>query len=161
MHETNFKKPRASKVDRFYKRMDLKREEDKHKAEVRRRDKTCRVPLCGCKRFKLPMHVSHQVHKGMGGDPTGERSQPELMVYVCSARHRENVVSIDRGTLRWRAVTEAVGANGPIVWEVDRASVLLGGEGWFELARERSIGAWEPLAPVQRSVLVQLAQMLL
>lgn len=160
---TNFKHPRSSKVDRFYKRMDLKREEDRQKAEVRKRDKRCRFPLCGCGKMKIQAHVSHQRHKGMGGNPAGERSDPALMIYVCACRHRENAVSIDRGTLRWTPLS-ASGANGPVVWDVDASVIGYPTDGlresrWLQVAVERSPGVWEPFTPTQAVVLARLAEM--
>lgn len=159
----NFKPERVSKkVRRFIQRSDRKKEEDKQKAEVRKRDKYCRFPLCGCKRFQLQMHVSHKEHKGMGGNPAGDRSVPELMVYVCAARHRENPVAIDRGTVRWEPLTEE-GANGPIAWYVKARPGLVTGPAleWFLVAVETALHVYEPLSPAQKSVLSRLAEMTL
>jgi hypothetical protein len=166
---TNFKEPKGSaKVERLIRRLALKAAEDKSKAEVRRRDKRCRFPQCGCRQFGLRLEVSHAVHKGAGGNPKGERSAPDLMVYVCSARHRENRMAIDRGTVRWRPLT-AEGANGPIAWEIDGEAlqpfVLVGRpavflpHGWVEVARESAVGVLAPLADWQRQTLRHLAAM--
>lgn len=138
---SNFKQPRARKIARVLKRTKLKTAEDKEKKAVRFRDKVCRFPFCGCRKFGLALHVAHQKHKGMGGNPKGDRSDPALMVQVCSARHRENIMSIDRGTIRWRALTKD-GANGPIAWDVD-LQVLTGDiecRRWLEVAREAAVG---------------------
>ena len=168
-HVTNFKQPRSRKVDRFYKRLDLKRAEDRNKAEVRRRDKRCRMPLCGCKKMAIRAEVSHAIHKGMGGNPAGDRSAPELMMLLCACRHKENAVSIDRGTLKWVPLT-ADGANGPVAWYIS-ASVIpearsLGPDArlrldwdFYNVARERSVGVLEPLDAVQRVLLGLLAEM--
>lgn len=118
----------------------LKREENANKQQVRDRDRVCRFPLCPCKNFDLFLEVSHSEHKGMGGDPTGERSAPELMVLICNWRHRLSRYSIDRKTLRWRPLT-AAGANGLIVWEA-RIPWLFG-EDWREIARELGPGRWD------------------
>jgi hypothetical protein len=168
---TNFKEPKGSaKVERLIRRLALKATEDKSKAEVRRRDKRCRFPLCQCRKFGLQLHCAHSKHKGMGGNPKGERSAPELMVYVCSARHRENRMAIDRGTVRWRPLTE-YGANGPIAWELEGealqpfgSAVNLAGDvfvphGWVEVARETAVGVLAPLADWQRKTLRALAAM--
>src|SRR4030095_16608414 len=95
----------------------LKTRENKNKQLVRDRDVYCRFPLCRCRQLAILPHVSHQVHKGMGGDPTGERSVPSLMIMLCAWRHREAPISIDNKTLRWRALTRA-GAAGPVAWDV-------------------------------------------
>lgn len=137
-----FPKPTGSrKVARANKRITLKTAEDKQKDKVRVRDRRrCRFPRCGCKRFNLALHVSHQHHKGMGGNPAGDRSTTDQMVLVCSARHRENEFAIDRGTIRWRALTDK-GADGPIAWDIDYAQYWKlerprHGERWQEIARE-------------------------
>ena len=106
------------------------------KAKVRQRDVVCRFPLCRCLRTGRPptWEVSHSEHKGMGGDPTGDRSTPDKMVLLCSIRHRISRFSIDRCGIRWRPLTDA-GADGPIAWDY-----RLAGEEWYELAREAHAG---------------------
>jgi hypothetical protein len=150
---SNFKGPRVT-VSRLRARKAgrLKRLENKHKQQVRDRDKTCRFPLCGCRARGLFLEVSHKIHKGMGGDPTGERSVPELMVYLCNWRHKEGTFAIDRETLRWLALTSK-GAAGPIAWEMRIGSA------WIALAREVSIGVWEPFSRDQKRILDGLAEM--
>lgn len=163
----HFKEPAGSpKVARALKRMDAKAKEDKEKGKVRKRDKRCRFPMCGCKKFHLRLDVSHKEHKGMGGNRTGDRSQPEKMIYVCSARHRENRFSIDRGTIEWRPLT-IDGANGPVAWYADVDTQGLGfaelgistTDGWFLLATERSIGVYEPVSDLQLELLRRLSEM--
>lgn len=170
--QTNFKEPKGSlKVERALRRLKHKTAEDQNKAEVRRRDKRCRFPLCGCRRFALVLHVSHAEHKGMGGNPKGDRSTPDLMVYVCAARHRENRMAIDRGTVRWQPLTPA-GANGPIAWEIDGEALQPFGHisllteqavwlprGWVEVARETAVGVLAPVAEWQKKTLRQMAAM--
>jgi hypothetical protein len=107
----------------------LARQERANKARARRRDRRCRFPLCPCAGYGLALEVSHLVHKGMGGDPTGERSQPEGMVLLCHWRHKESRWSIDKGTLRWRPLTDR-GADGLIAWDIKAMGH------WLELAKE-------------------------
>jgi hypothetical protein len=93
----NFK---TGKTSRVAKRQDKAKQAiavKKKKADVRRRDRKCRFPICGCAKLKIQPHVSHSKHAGMGGNPAGDRSAPELMIYVCACRHRENRISIDKG----------------------------------------------------------------
>jgi hypothetical protein len=142
--------------------------EDKHKATVREKDVYCRFPLCGCRtRYILP-HVSHQRHKGMGGNPKGDRSVPSLMIMLCATRHREGQVAVDQGTLRWRAMDRA-GARGPVAWDVN-ASVLdalgLGypyqlrdDDGWVEVACEIDLHVFVRFHHWQRAILDRLAEM--
>ena len=87
--------------------------------EVREReDYTCRFPhACG-----EPCEVSHQRHRGMGGDPTGECSDPRIMIGVCGVIHRTGRIALDKKNLRWVALTDA-GADGPIEWQVKLGSV--------------------------------------
>lgn len=137
----------------------LKREENANKAKVRARDGRCRFPLCGCAAQHLFLEVSHSEHKGMGGDPTGERSAPELMVYLCNWRHRIARYSIDRGRLRWVPLTPA-GANGPIAWEMFMDNAVPGRPGeWVELARELELWRLAPIDPLVLPILQDLAQM--
>lgn len=159
-----FKHRGSAKVARGKKRLRAAAFERGQKDLVRDRDKTCRFPLCGCKRFGLALHVSHSQHKGMGGNPTGDRSAPSRMVLVCSARHRENIVSIDQGTLCWVPLTDK-GADGPIAWMVPKDTVVDGVPAprsvatWVCIAREVSVRSWEPFTRAQKLFLQALAEM--
>jgi hypothetical protein len=148
----------------------IKHERD-NKGDVRRRDRGCRFPLCGCRRLGLRLEarqeVSHDKHKGMGGNPDGDRSVSALMVQLCLHRHQDSRISRHRGTMRARPLTRR-GYNGPVIWEADRATirsivgpaVRLGFAGeWFELARESAVGRLEALTPAQADVLAILAKM--
>jgi len=137
---------RASKAGR------LKRVENKNKEKVRLRDRTCRFPLCPCQRWNLFLEVSHAEHKGMGGDPTGERSTPDRMIYVCNWRHKESHISIDKKAIRWVPLT-AAGSNGPVEWQAKGDD---GGE-WITLARESEPGRLLPIDPWQRALLHAMA----
>lgn len=170
-----FKTGVTSRVERRQKRANEKIDEEKNKREVRTRDKRrCRFPLCGCRRLKILAHVAHSKHKGIGGNPAGDRSAPELMILVCACRHRENVISLDRGTLCWRELKKGHGANGPVAWYV-RASELparlrsglrlfsfdddAGAGPWAELFRETAIGVGVPMSGKAVAVLQWLATM--
>lgn len=141
-------KRKTTKAARASKRRKLTKVENSEKQKVRDRDKVCRFPMCGCRTRGIALHVSHSKHRGMGGNPTGDRTQTPLMVLVCAARHRENRISIDRGTLQWRALTSA-GADGPIAWDVRKDEVPktllrtghngIGGD-WIELYKETPDG---------------------
>lgn len=138
----------------------LKREERDNKALVRARDGAghgramritgrCRFPLCGCHERGLFVEVAHQCHKGMGGDPTGERSQPELMICLCNWRHKEARFSVDKGNVRWVPLTDQ-GANGPVAWEVKLPS------GWAAFAREIDVQILDAIEPRWQAVLAEL-----
>lgn len=149
--EPHFKAP-AGTVQKGRKRIarTRKKTERTAKQKVRLRDKRCRFPLCACHRTGHDLHVSHQRHKGSGGNPKGDRSTTAGMVLVCQPRHQGSF-GIDTGRIRWRALTEK-GADGPILWERRR------GDYWIELARERDIRVWEPFTPEQRAILKGLAE---
>lgn len=168
---TNFKpaKGTAKKARRKRSRKAAAKERG-HKQEARDRDLRCRFPLCGCTRLGHTLHVSHAQHKGLGGNPAGDRSVPEKLVYLCRMRHREGRISIDQRTLRWRALT-AAGANGPIAWDLDGSALQPFGtvtteapdvflpHGWIEVARETAPGELAPLEDWQRRTLVNLSAM--
>lgn len=158
----NFKGERTpARVLRRRKGDRLKRQERANKEEVREREgHRCRFPLCTCHRFNLFLEVSHREHKGMGSDPTGERSVPALMLLICNVRHKESPLSIDKKTIRWEPLT-AAGANGPIAWFLD-IGAFSGGTiargTWAELARESAPGRLEPLSENNRAILERLGE---
>lgn len=159
----HFKSTVSPKVVRGVKRKAAGAAEDAHKRTVRRRDRFCRFPLCGCKTFKLRLDVSHGQHKGMGGNPKGDRSQPEGLILLCAARHRENSISVDRGTLRIRPLDRVYGLSGPCAFLVDvnklRDDYGAHPQKWVEVARETTRHVLEPFKPAQRDLLERLAGM--
>lgn len=152
---------KKAEKDRKLKRQKAERD---NKGEVRKRDLTrCRFPSCGCRKLGLALQarqeVSHSRHKGMGGNPSGERSAAELMVLLCRHRHQDGAVSIHKGTLRAKFLTPAK-FNGPIAWEADSSRLWPNAdEQWIELARETAIQKWEPFTPKQQVILERLAEM--
>lgn len=147
--------------------------------QARIRDAYCRFPVCGCVLSQSLPHrligeliaeVSHQVHRGMGGDPRGERTTPPLLLLLCNWRHKLSKFSIDRHGIRWEALTEQ-GADGPIRWLIDaeKASALsLEREGvglfrtlspWIVLAEETAPHAFKPFTEAQSAILAWLAEM--
>jgi hypothetical protein len=135
----------------------LEAHEDVEKAAVRRRDRLCRFPLCGCRKLGLRREVSHDAHKGMGGNPAGDRSDRRTMVLLCVHRHQHGAVSRHKGTLRAAYLT-AKGYEGPVAWWVDLSEV---GQppAWLEVARESAPGQLEPLTETQATILETLAKM--
>jgi len=131
-----------------------------NKQLVRERDGRCRFPRCGC--WPVQATVSHDVHKGMGGDPTGERSLPSGMIVLCRWRHQDAPVSRHAGTMRTRYLTTDQN-DGPVCFEVDLWAVYPGlypARGvWFAAASESNIGVLEPLTFEQQRVLGDLAAM--
>lgn len=142
-------------------RLERRTKEDQEKAKVRRRDRRCRFPLCGCRKLQLRLEVSHQEHKGIGGNPAGDRSTADKMIYLCVHRHQDGAISRHKGTLRIIART-AEGMNGPVIFEVDMNRLeqnAASGQKWRRVAWESKPGVLEPLEPWQRALLEQLAEM--
>lgn len=168
--ESNEPIPKPSIADRKRRRkanrLELERDERDQKAEVRRRDKRCRFPLCDCSRLSLRLEVSHETHKGMGGNPAGDRSDASTLFLLCVWRHQLGRIARGKGTLKPRYLTDKQ-ANGPVAWMVDLESMGLfyklrgmsDDPKWFEVAREISIGVWEPFTNAQLEILTQLRQM--
>jgi hypothetical protein len=158
--------------------------ERRSKQKVRARDKHCRVPLCGCRKLwryamgdallKFFATVSHDKHKGIGGNPAGDRSVPELMIYLCKWRHQDAPISIHAGNLENVHLTPE-GNNGPIEWRIKRealellfvtwpieVSLVMSATvdvEWLTLARETKPQLLEPLEPWQRIILERLGEM--
>lgn len=158
-----FKAHRNLKVARATKRKQRAGDERVEKAKVRQRDRYCRFPLCGCQKLGLALEVSHSRHKGAGGDPTGQRSQADWMVYLCCGRHRTNKFAVDQGTLRWCALSPE-GADGAILWQahvMSFSSHVPAVMGWVTLATETAPHVFEPFTPEQACFLRKLAEMTL
>jgi hypothetical protein len=157
---SHFKARGSLKVKRTLERAPRKAKEEKAKTDVRKADGYCRFPLCGCKKYQLAKHVAHLEHKGAGGNPAGERSEPKKMITLCAARHRENSISLDRKTVRIEPLT-AQGTRGPCRFLID-VRVLREPAWtcrWFEVARETARHQFAPLSLEQRRLLEQLAEM--
>lgn len=135
---------------------DRKAHEEREKKKVRLRDKGCRFPLCGCKKLGRRLEVSHYIHKGMGGNPSGDRSLEPLMVQLCVDRHQFSAVSMHRGTLRPVFLTDDQ-FNGPIAWEVNVGAFLAAADTFEEVARESSPGRWEEFTERGRALLTVLS----
>lgn len=164
--KSNWKPTRtARKKDEHETKAGRRLKENKAKTAVRFRDKRCRFPLCGCSKIRVRCEVSHDKHKGMGGNPAGDRSITELMVYLCFTRHQDSRISRHAGTVRAEYLTEK-GFDGPVAWHADKDALEAAGvvgvpQGvnlWIEIAREKAINELEPLTDVQRHILEQLAE---
>jgi hypothetical protein len=156
----------ARKKKKLERRATTDTHERNEKAKVCRRDRGCRFPRCGCRKLKLPLkvqpEVSHDKHKGAGGNMAGDRSTSRTMVQLCRHRHQHGTISRHAGTLRAKHLT-AAGYDGPVAWEIDmpattrprRTQVIA----WRVVARETAPGILEPLADWQAELLDRLAEM--
>lgn len=108
--------------------------------------------------------VSHDFHKGMGGDPTGKVSIAALMILLCKWRHQDAPVSRHAGTMQTRYLTPD-NNDGPVAFLVDLHALypdLHTKSGiWFEVARESEVGVIDEdkLTYEQAEVLRDLAEM--
>ena len=96
----------------------------------------------------------------MGGDPSGECSDPRIMVMVCHVIHRTGKIALDEKNLRWVPLTDD-GANGPIEWQVKLGAVpgFVGdADDWIRVAVESSPRRLEPLLEVHRLLLAAIAR---
>lgn len=157
----------ARKRAKVKRRSELVGKEREQKADVRKRDKFCRFPRCGCRRLGLQLkgygEVSHDKHKAMGGNPRGDRSTAAGMLQLCRHRHQDGHFSRHKGTLRTRALTPR-GNNGPIAWDIDTGAmpgrrVPSQAPIWKELARETGVQTWAPFTDWQLEVLDELGEM--
>lgn len=163
-NEPNWKQAEGSqRRARRRRRSRLSKEEGENKLGAKQRDHMrCRFPLCPCQ-FRFTIESAHKRHKGMGGNPTGDRNTTAGLMTVCSWRHRLGKVSFDRGGLDWRELEPGKGADGCVAWLVNVSvipnwSYAPGGE-WVEVAREIAIGVWETEFPWQGVLLRRLAEM--
>ena len=118
--------------------------------------------------MKRILTVSHDFHKGMGGDPNGRVSIPSLMLLLCKWRHQDAPVSMHNKTLRTVYLTPDHN-EGPIAFEIDLHAldpdINTEPGTWFEVARETypegGSGALrlERLTVVQEHILDELARM--
>lgn len=102
--------------------------EERHKAQVRKRDRGCRWPKCeNCRTFKPALHVAHVCGaKGMGGDH-GTVSAPEQMMVLDAVTHQEQ----EQHRRDIRPINPTEGTSGPCeFWAKDAE------KRWFLVARE-------------------------
>lgn len=136
------------------------------KQQVRTLDRYCRFPKCGCRRTGHALAVAHMQHKGAGGNPRGDRSTLAGLILLCAPRHRENPVSLDKGTLKITPLTE-LGTRGPCAWYVEVKALKLKVPApmpglqvlWFCVGIETAPHMFEPFTPDQAYVLGHLAAM--
>jgi len=139
---------------------------------VRARDQSCRFPLCGCRHLGTILAVCHLRHRGIGGNPAGDRTQRAGMILLCQTRHHDSIIALDRGTMSCEPLTDK-GTDGPVRWTVDLLRILHAARslgqplklvtqsqlGWFVVATEKAPHVLEPLTDRQQDVLTFLRAM--
>lgn len=105
-------------------------EQREMQAALRRDERKCRVPRCEYATKKLRIEPAHMVHRGMGGDPSGERTTRATVISLCLVHHGQ----YDHGEIDIVPLTEQE-FDGPCDWYVRNE--------WFEwelFASEKTIG---------------------
>lgn len=142
------RKTKITKRERARKARELGDVELRNMRLVRLEDGYCRCPDPDCERI-LNLEVAHLKHRGAGGNPTGDRSAPGLMILLSKRRHKTGRISLDNGTLDIRPLT-AQGTRGACSFWVDERALTMSlaqlGTAppvWVELAREAWPHVWE------------------
>jgi hypothetical protein len=52
-------------------------------------ERKCRVPRCEYAGRKLPIDPCHKIHRGIGGNPKGDRTTLETLIALCRVHHGE------------------------------------------------------------------------
>jgi hypothetical protein len=69
----------------------------------------CRVPRCEYRRQGMPIDACHLTHRGMGGNPSGDRTTRDQIVSLCRIHHG----LLDQGLMHVEPLTSAI-ADGPL-----------------------------------------------
>ncbi len=87
-------------------------DEQKVMQDAKKRDGgKCRIPNCEYAKRDLPIDVCHFFHRGMGGNPAGDRTTREQLISMCRIHHS----LFDRGDLDVSPMTSAQ-ADGPCAY---------------------------------------------
>lgn len=84
-------------------------EKKEMQAALTRDGRQCRFPQCGYKHLKLKADPCHQTHRGMGGNPKGDRTTRATVITLCRIHHGY----YDQGRLLIDPLDEAKGFDGP------------------------------------------------
>jgi hypothetical protein len=93
-------------------RADRKAAEDAVMREAKQRDGyTCRWPKCEYMPKKPRIECAHLEHRGMGGNPSGDRTQRHKLITLCVVHHG----MLDGPNYEIEPVTSA-GTDGPVAF---------------------------------------------
>lgn len=121
-------------IERQQRKKERSTHEDFVKRDAKRRDHNeCRWPRCEYRKVVQPIDAAHVFQaKGMGGDPTGLRTERKHLMALCRLHHRAQ----EKHDLEIEALTPD-GADGPcLFWRNDPGARYL-------VAQERLIGVLE------------------
>lgn len=62
-------------------------EQKQMQAALVRDERKCRVPRCEFASKKLPIDACHLRHRGIGGNPSGDRTTRETIIALCRTHH--------------------------------------------------------------------------
>ena len=107
-----------------------KAEQKSMQAALARDGKQCRLPGCAYKKLKVTVDPCHMVHRGMGGNPKGDRTTRAMVIALCRVHHG----IYDAGDIRIEPLT-AQDFDGPCEF------YMRGDNGkFFHIATEKRIG---------------------
>jgi len=90
----------------------LKKAEKDTMRQAKKRDRfKCRVPTCTHK--ELPTDPCHLKHRGMGGNPAGDRTERSTVITLCRIHHGD----WDAGRLKITPADDFIGFDGPCAFE--------------------------------------------
>lgn len=113
-HQTFFKDPRGTALlhSRARRAERTAHEQREMQAALKRDGRVCRWPACEYRTKDLPIDPCHVFqHRGMGGDPSGDRTRQDLIMAACRMHHG----LIDNGTCEVHALTDK-GTDGPVMF---------------------------------------------
>lgn len=118
MPHVTFPKPRRGDylLERRKKRAELDAAEDKIMQAALARDlRTCRFPKCPFAKKGMVIDPAHFLqHRGMGGDPSGERTQRTGQIVALCRRHHDALDKYDE--IEIQVMDSAREADGPLAW---------------------------------------------
>jgi hypothetical protein len=107
-------------IERREKRAKVKTHEQKEKAASKKVAPGCRWPKFDhdTKRHVCTgqLESAHKVAVGMGGDKTGERTNRQELLTVCTHIHTDSPEGIERHGRKWKPLDKARGSFGPVAF---------------------------------------------
>ena len=90
MSHVTFPKPLKGTAKQAHHQTRLDRtahEQREMQAALKRDGKKCRVPRCEFAKFDFKIDPCHQNHRGMGGNPSGDRTTRATIISLCRRHH--------------------------------------------------------------------------